>query len=351
VNDLRGARGIVRTTLGAAIGSALARGLPPSKVATWVAAPWASRASVVRDVALPPGKIVIGVSGPTLGGSYKTPFTAAFAEALSRHGRAVAVVSHGYGARALGTPRAVAMTDDVRAVGDDALAVARALVPHSVPVVVGARREDSLAFAASLGDVIVVDGLLQTTPERLALSILVTDATRPFGAGLCPPAGDLRAPEETLRAAADLVVSVSDDGESGPERGDTLAATFSIEGARRASGETVSLASLSDRPVGVVLTVARPERVLRALGRAGILPVETRLFRDHATPRALRPRGGGPEVWLTTEKCATKLGTTYDGAAVLVLQGRLSPPEAIVRRALSLRASLTHPTPQHRPRF
>src|SRR5206468_557777 len=127
----------------------------------------------------------------------------ALARALRAAGVDVAVVAHGYGAR-VAEARRVRAADDVRAVGDDAAWVARDLDPCDVPVYVGPRAH-AVALAARERRHVVVDGLLQASPRRLFASLLAVDADSPWGAGACPPAGDLRAPVATLLAAADAV--------------------------------------------------------------------------------------------------------------------------------------------------
>lgn len=311
---------------------------------------WARAADPVRPVVLPARTRVIGVGGATLGGSYKTPLAAALARRLRELGQSVSVVAHGYRARP-GTPRPVGSGDAVRDVGDDALLLARELEEIGVPVVVGRRRSEALALAASMSRVVIVDGLLQASPVRLDWSLLVVDAEQPWGSGRCPPAGDLRARPEALLAAADALCVVADartlrDGPnpssprpfpsySSVEHGRTFRAVSDVSVARSPGPGVLSLGSLASIRVGFVSAIARPERVLLALRGRAIEPVEIRLFGDHGVPAA---RGGrrvpAVDVWLTTKKCATKLGAFYDGAPLAVLDHRLTLPSDLVEAAL-----------------
>jgi tetraacyldisaccharide 4'-kinase len=295
---------------------------------------------------LPQGASVVGVGGATLGGSYKTPLVLALARALAARGESVVVHAHGY--RSTGrAARCVAAADSVRAVGDDALWLFRELAAHAVPVVVGGTRNSALGFAASLAPLVVSDSLLQTTPERLALSVLALDAEWPWGAGLCPPLGDLRASRASLLAAADVVVRVRAEGAPSLPLLDAAScpvfdATSALAGCLDPNGRLRALSSLTGTRLGVVLAIARPDRVIRSLFAHGIVPVETHLFRDHAVPRRRPIRAGRsprPDIWLTTPKCAAKMGPTYEGAPLVVLQQRLTLPEplldAVLRRAPS----------------
>jgi tetraacyldisaccharide 4'-kinase len=306
---------------------------------------WSHWSRAERDVPLPRGAAVIGVGGPTLGGSYKTPVTLALARVLAERGERVAIVTHGYGST-VGAARRATECDDVRDVGDDAAWLARDREGIQVPVFVARRRAHALALAAQSAPTLVVDSLLQTAPERLALALLVVDAREPWGAGACPPAGDLRATKQALLAAADAVVAVSADPHADAPRVSELAAdarraglptfvvTRLLSAIRAGSGSPVRLTELSSRPVGLVLAIARPARVTTELAAHGIHPVILETFRDHATPRGRgTPKGSALDAWLTTPKCATKLETTYRGAPLVVLRQQFRLPDALIELA------------------
>jgi tetraacyldisaccharide-1-P 4'-kinase len=96
------------------------------------------------------------------------------------------------------------------------------------------------------------------------------------------------------------------------------------------TGAPVDLPALATARVGVVLAIARPERFVRSLAAYGIVPAVSRFCADHAVPRPSR-RGRAPlDVWLTTPKCATKLGAWFEGAPVVVLRQQLSLPSALL---------------------
>jgi tetraacyldisaccharide 4'-kinase len=213
-------------------------------------------------------------------------------------------------------------------VGDDAVSAAR-LLTGVASVVVAPGRGAALEHAAALGHTaIVADGLLQTSPAPLSVSVLVLDALAPWGSGSCPPAGDLRAPRGALVAAADVVAAVIPEG-GAPDPslppGAVLVPSH-IAGAVSGAGEAIPLAALAGLRVGVVLAIARPGRVLAALGRAGVRPVVTVRLGDHAVPAGEVLAGAaraGVEVWLTTARCAVKLPLEIGGAPVLWLDHRV----------------------------
>lgn len=325
-------RALIARRLEAGDGSALARAL---------AAGWervAARA-VARPIRLPQGVHVIGVGGAVLGGAGKTPLAIALARHLAAGGERVALIGHAYRA-APGRARVAAPDDAVTVIGDDALTAARLLEGSGVPVIVAPRRQAALDHAAAIGArTAIADGLLQAAPHRVGAAVLTLDATAPWGSGASPPAGDLRAPADALLAAADHIAAVIPEGGSMPPDLAHLGAVpvaSAIEGAVDRAGDRLSLADLAGRRVGLLLAVARPDRVTAALGRAGIHPAVAATLADHAPGRALAAAARGEvDLWLATARCATKLPARLGGAPVLALIHRLSVDTlaaAVVRR-------------------
>jgi tetraacyldisaccharide 4'-kinase len=281
---------------------------------------------VARPLRLPEGTRVFGIGSAVLGGAGKTPLAVAVARALAGRGDRVALIGHAYRAHP-GRARIVDPGDAVAVVGDDALSAARLLAGASVPVIVAPDRQSAVDHAAALGfRALVVDGLLQASPVRLAASILVLDAAAPWGGGACPPAGDLRAAREALLAAADHVVALGSGDRSAECPPGAIAIHSRIEGAIAASGDRWSLAELGRRRVGLFVAIARPGRIEAALRDAGIDPRPVIALADHAIPGArdhARAARFEVDAWLTTARCAVKLPAAMGGAPVLVLDHRL----------------------------
>jgi tetraacyldisaccharide 4'-kinase len=313
--------------LRAAVGRALERGRAGSTMEHAAEALWSSASArgLHRRLQLPAGAAVVGVGGATLGGAGKTPLCVELARALTAAGAKVAVVGHGYRARA-GRAQVVRPADDVATVGDDALLAARALASIGVPVVVSASRQDALDRAARLAEVLLVDGLLQARPQRLAASLLVVDAGTP-AAARCPPLGDLRAPWAALRAAADVVVRVGTDDLGEDAHGLGAGAPALLARSRTATveldGREVPLADLGAARIGLLVAIAHPERIERALHRAGIVPRRVVALADHARIRWDRIAASGVDLWLTTARCRTKLPARLAGTPVATLVHRV----------------------------
>ena len=277
--------------------------------------------------------LTVTVGGSTLGGSGKTRVALACACELASHGANVVLIGHAYRASP-GMPRVVTPADSVADVGDEALACARELAracADRVRVVVAPSRQAAVDFAAHLVprvDAVVLDGPLQLAPVRSSLSILSLDAAAPWGSGMGPPAGDLRASREALLARADHVVHVD-------------ATPRSVR--LGASARTIELASFasssSGMRLGLFTALARPDRLLRALELAGVRVREIVRAPDHGplSPdlvRRLDDAEGRVDLWLATSKCAVHLEVRALGERLAILDGSLALPHAA---ALALR--------------
>ena len=262
---------------------------------------------LVKTLTWRDGARVVAIGGATLGGSGKTPLAIACARAFAEGGARVALVGHAYRGRAglHGPARVVTPADRVGDVGDEALACVRAL--PAVPVVVAPTRQAALDLALTLADVAILDGVHQTSP-RAWLALLAVDAISPWGAGACPPCGDLRAPREELLHLADRVVPIA-----GISRGAFV------------DGHLVPWGVLRQKSVGLVTALARPTRVLATLRAHAVEPRLVRTFSDHGRFRV--PFAAGIDLWLTTSKCRESLmRSAREGVALGVIDYELALP-------------------------
>ncbi len=273
------------------IARALERGTDFPGLGT-IAALWGAVAPIARPVVLPAGVRAVTIGGATLGGSGKTPLAIACARMLARTfvdgETSVAFVGHGYGARV--SAAKIVAPGDVGA-GDEAAEAALALADARVPVVVGPSRQAAVDHAALVvgARVLVLDGplaLAQLDPrdDARVVALLALDPEAPFGSGACPPRGDLRAAPARLVAAADAVVCVGDSANL--EVAHHVAPRVGMRVQSRGGGPGVPLAAWAaargDDGVNVATAIARPERFLRLLARAGVRVERHLEAADHA---------------------------------------------------------------------
>ncbi len=293
-----------------AVQDALEKGRFGGRLACSLGSVWAHVAALrlEKSLIVPYAVKLVTVGGVTLGGSGKTPFAVAYAKREAEAGKKVAVIGHAHRARP-GRARVVGSNDDVAAVGDEALACAIELAGYA-DVVVAPHRQAAIDLALERGaEVLVLDGVHQTSPRRADLAVLVIDAAA-RRTDSCPPAGDLRAPLAAMRALANVVVEIGDDELADVRIPGSLRALVVSDGAAASDGTIIPYELLRTKRLGLAISVAHQERVTGRLARKGVVVVRAIGVADHRghdlrhrLERTCRSHSD-IDAWLTTSKCA-----------------------------------------------
>lgn len=298
-----------------------ARLLAPASAAWRLAA--RGRARVARPYRAPVPVVVVG--NLTAGGAGKTPMVAALVRRLAGAGRAVHVVSRGYGGALAGPHRVDPARDGHRDVGDEPLMLAAL-----APVWVARDRAAGVRAAAMAGaELVVMDDGYQNPHVATDRAILVVDAGQGFGNGRLIPAGPLREPLAGGLARADLVVLVGEPAErtAAAVRWPALAEALP---ARLVPVET-GLPLRGERVIAFA-GIGHPGKFFSMLSAMGAELVAAIPFADHRNyaeailRRLVRRARAADAILVTTEKDAARLPAAFRHE-VTVLQVRLEPAD------------------------
>lgn len=253
---------------------------------------------------------VICVGNLTLGGTGKTPVSAALLSMLAEMGAKPFALSRGWGGQLKGPVRVDPAVHSADEVGDEPLLLARAGA-----AVIAADRPAGARLAVSEGaGIIVMDDGHQNPTLHKDFSFVVVDGETGWGPGTIFPAGPLREPVSAGLARADAVIVMMPDDDARPDL-----ARLKLDGLEKPvlRAWLAPSAPVAEGKLLAFAGIGRPQKFFDGLKAAGGDIADAIQFPDHHRFSAgdLRRLADLADSWnarlITTEKDHVRLPAAF----------------------------------------
>lgn len=281
---------------------------------------------------------IICIGNIVVGGAGKTPAVQYFAKELLKQGKKIGILSRGYKGKRANDPFIVRDEEKIlcteKESGDEAYLHAITL---NVPVVVSKNRVDGAILLRDKFnvDTIIMDDGFQHRRIIKDKSIILIDATNPFGGHEYLPLGKMRESLNALYRADEIIISktnfVTNDNVEKIEkelkkyRRPIKKATFSPKYFINQLGEKLYIDEMKNKNVLIFSSIANPKTFYNTIKEMNVCEIEQIIYDDHYSYKKqdfdeIIKKSENYDYILTTEKDLVKINEIISKLYVLKME-------------------------------